>query len=296
MDLDGLRSSLADRLTPLGFEPRAQLKSFVRKRGGGVHRVVLGAGRAIRPSLVYEDAPTRKLEKGWTAGGPLGAADFGPEEGLEEGIASSAAAYVDYLVKRVRFFDLFDVPEALLGEVSRRYVPGFLAPRVVIPFLRARVGASGVSAYAAALLAGRPELAPAYATVLSQDEAAPDREGDHGTQLACGVRAHGADLPVVPPATVQSKLATSRHLRCFFGRQLRAWGETEAAHLLARVGDEPIQAAYARQKTLGASLVDRIDAASLVLELATGEKRAPRRAEPKPRLFQYHARMAEPFA
>lgn len=302
------RVMLARRLAPLGFEARARHQSLVRKRGKDVHRVEFRSRRDWEslasewPSLFVEDAATRKLVKGWRAGGSLGQEDFGGEGRPSAADAQDPSTLAAFCFERLSFFDWMDDPEAVLRDVSARYVLGLTEPVQIAPYLRTRLGAEAVASYAQALLDGRPELAPAFLTELASlehaHEARLDGAGqlDHGAQLARVVHAYAEGRALhVPSGTVRSTLKTARHLRCFFGRQLRAWGETAIAHELHRVEDAAIQATYEREEEMRGRPLLREGAAGLVIELVTGTRRPPRNAEPKPRLFQYHSLMAEPF-
>lgn len=299
---DAFRARVADRLLPLGFVARAANKALVRKRGRNLHRVAFASSHHNAPGQVaawvrleHEDAATRRLARGWRAGGQLDGRELALELETNVAVATHADRLVETIVEQLAFFDLLEQPRIVAAEVMRRYVPGILDPDVVAPYLRAHLGAGAVIAYAAALLRGRPELAPAFVTALDEeDDGRPLR--DHGTQLAHAVRTHGGGArPDVPAGAVRSPAPAARSLRSFFGLQLRAWGEPAAAHALHAVGDDVIVHVQAAQQALAGPLVDSPDAARLALEAALGEDRAPRRRAPSPRLFQYHARH-EPFA
>ncbi len=298
------RVSLAERLRPLGFEARAQHKSLVRKVGKNLHRVDFTSSyrnapgyAVVWPALHFEDAATRKLLKGWRAGGLLSTGLFALSVPNNVAESADAAKLADVVVAELAFFDWMEDPAAVLREVSRRYVPGLLDPLTIAPFLRARLGVGAVHAYATALLTGRPELAPAFATELAAPDGTAEAPAnlDHGTLLARGVRAFGGGLSVaVPSDTVTSVAKTARHLRCFFGRQLRAWGEPRQAGELRRIGDDAIHAVRKQQEAFGPSIVDNKASARLILAL-TGDDRDPARQVPSPRLFQYHVLHAEPW-
>lgn len=294
------RARIAARVVPLGFVARAQNKALVRKQGKNVHRISFASSHYNTPGdvaafvhLDYVDAETRRLEAGWRAGGQVGDPTFSAP--LRTNVADSEQAdrLADAIAREVGFFDQFESPPAIASEVMRRYVPGLVDPEVVAPYLRAHLGEEVVISYADALLAGRPELAPAFVTAIASEHEDPQLR-DHGTQLARSVRQHGARrYPAVSPDTVRS--TKGRGLRCFFGRQLRAWGEPEAAHALRTVGDEELLRVHDAQKAIETPLVDSSAAARLALALALGVDRAPRRSRSSPRLFQYYA-LHEPFS
>lgn len=101
---------------------------------------------------------------------------------------------------------------------------------------------------------------------------------------------------MTPPSdAVTSSNVGAANLRCFFGRQLRAWGEVEAAGELRRVPDDRVLALRAAQEKLGGPIVDDVVYANIVLHAVAPKKSAPRRKAPSPRLFQYHV-LHEPFA
>lgn len=304
---EAFRAHLGERLVALGFEARAQGKSFVRKRGKNVHRVELQSsyrnapGYAVAwPSLVFEDAATRKLEKGWRAGGLLGGPSFGAIDAPRNvANADDAEALVSLVLERVSFFDWLETPERVRSDVSSRYVAGLVDPHLIVPYLHANLGEAAAEGYAACLLAGRPELAPAFLGASKEEsgERAGLAQADHGTQLARALRGPCTRLlDALPRDTACSRLAAARHLRCFFGRQLRAFGERAAAHALHRAEDEDVVGTHTAQKASKEPLTSSVEAARLALALATGEDRAPRRDAPVPRFFQYFAHHMDAFA
>ncbi len=112
-------------------------------------------------------------------------------------------------------------------------------------------------------------------------------------EMAPGWRAGGplggpafADAP--PAGTVECSDEAAASLRCFFGRQLRAWGEDGAARRLHRVADARVRAVHEEQAKLPGPAVDDPERARRLLREVTGETRPPRRRAPEPRLFQYH--------
>jgi hypothetical protein len=158
-----LHARLSRELGPLGFVARK--KAFVRKRGKSTHRIEMSSSHHNAPgsvaawiALTYVDAAVARVESGWRAGGQLGGAEF-----LDEPPVNVAdPAQVDVLVARIHarlgFFTLADDAPALLERARRGYVPGMLEPRVLVPYLVARIGTAAASSYASALLGGRPEL------------------------------------------------------------------------------------------------------------------------------------------
>ncbi len=279
------RASLAQTLAAHGFAPRARGAKLVRKRGRVTHAIELGSSHRNGPgdvtcfvSLAYEDASIEDFR----AGGTLSAEPFADQGSCN--IAIAADALTARIVARLSFFELLDDERATLAEVCRRYVPGFVAPRLVVRYLAARLGEEAVAQYARALLDGRPELWPAFLG------APTGSNPDHGTQLA---RASG--LRLTPPSgTVVSEIASSAHLRCFIGRQLRAWGEPGAAASLRRVEDGQIKELHDAQTALGEPITRSLEAARLAL-VCVGQRREPRQPRPSPELFQYHVLHA-PFA
>lgn len=80
------RVSIATRLGPFGFVPRAQTKALVRKKAKNTHRISFSSSHYNAPGhvaafvqLEYEDAETRRLVARWHAGGQL-AVGFSAEE------------------------------------------------------------------------------------------------------------------------------------------------------------------------------------------------------------------------
>jgi hypothetical protein len=300
---DEFRARIARDLVPRGFAVRARGASLVRKRGKNTHRIDFSSSHKNAEGYVvcwvgpfFEDAAVRKTEKGWRAGGLLTGPAFAEEGSTNVAVPADADALAERIVQHLAFFDLLEDPARVLVEVRRRYVPGLVAPVVVVPYLRARLGAGAVSEYASALLAARPELWPAFASTRAGSAATTHGVAlaDHGTQLAMVITAAEESALKVPADVVTSNQPPARSLRCFFGRQLRAWGEPAAAAELRSVGDEDILRARAAQDALGEPIVDSVAAARLVLHLAAREDRLPARPAPSPRLFQYHV-LHEPF-
>lgn len=297
------RARLASVLLPLGFEVRARRATLVRKRGGATHRIELSSSHHNRPgdvtcwvTLRHEDRVVRAVSPGWVAGGGLGLAPFSNGDPLPKNVADSrdASALIALVLERLAFFDVMDDPQAVLGRVSVGYFPGLVDPILIVPYLRAHLGAGAVGAYASALLGGRPELWPAIAGHAAAPEQ-PDVFADHGTQLAGALSAAELAALEVPSDVVRSTERQAKALRSHFGLQLRAWGEPEAAAFLRRCDDRAIVSTRESVQGLPDSSVTSLDAARLVLSLACGEDRAPRRSAPEPRFYQYYAGHA-PFA
>lgn len=285
--------SLADRvraqLEAAEFKALASGGRFVRKRDRTRHRVEFSGAGGAQPSLIFEDAVVRRLVPDWRAGGPLS----GPAFALD--LPSAQPRLARTLVEQLSFFDWLESPEAVGHDVSCRYVAGFIDPALIVPYLVAHLGPNGVERYAAGLLAGRSELTPAFASELRARGRTVDRAADHGTQLAQALRRFVPGVrPALPDGVCPSTSAAARNLRCFFGRQLRAWGEPGCAQALARVDDETIQRLHGAQLALRTPVTSSVEAVRLVMA-AVGTERAPRVAAPSPRFFQYHARHLAPF-
>ena len=244
----------------------------------------------VWPALWFEDAATRKLVKGWRAGGSLIGPEFAFDAPTNVASPADADALDRLVVSAIEFFDWLEDPGAVLREVSRRYVRGLVEPLVITPYLRVHLGEDATYTYAEALLRGRPELAPAYLTAIEGGH-----EGyDHGTRLANALATHVRPRVELPSDMVPAPVRTAG-LRDDIGLQLRAWGEVEAAHALRRAIDDDITRVRAMQTSQAENMVDSVRAARLALTLALGVDRAPRRDAPSPRLFQYHANHVQPF-
>ncbi len=297
--MEEFRARLAAKLIPLGFEVRAKGARLCRKRAQTAHRIELSSSHRNQPAdvtcwvtLLHEDKATRAAVRGWTAGGGLGLAPFSTGEPLPTNVADpeEAQALLELVLARLRFFDVMDDPAAALRAVSSGYLPGFVDPVVVVPFLRARLGTDAVRTYASALLGARQELWPAFIGYDSDAEPETPRLADHGTQLGLALAPGETLEPLRAPAdVVRSSQRSAKALRSHFGLQLRAWGEPEAACLLRRIDDEAIASARAAIDALADSTVTSVSAARLALTLATGEDRLPRRTAPSPQFFQYYS-------
>jgi hypothetical protein len=140
------------------------------------------------------------------------------------------------------------------------------------------------------LLGGRPELWPAVAgREDSRDARQPNVLTDHGTQIAGALSDAELAALEVPSDVVCSTERQAKALRSHFGLQLRAWGEPAAAALLRRCDDRAIVSTRESVQALADSSVTSSEAARLVLSLACGEDRAPRRSAPEPKFYQYYA-------
>lgn len=296
------RARVAAALAPLGFSPRAQGARFVRRRGRVVEAVELSSSHRNTPddvtchvALIVQDPAVRARQPHWRAGGLLDA--LAPGDPLPQNVAdpAQADALLARLLEGLALFDLAADPDRVAAEVGRRYVPGFVEPAVVVPYLSVRLGPDAARTYAASLLEHRHELWPAFASAqaglpMSRGHARPDQ----GTELAEALAAHAPGPPLpAPPDTAPCGDLADANLRCFLGRQLRAWGEPEAARLLRRAPDERIREVRRAQEQRGFS-VDDPGAAALAMEAATGEPSPPRREAPRPRYFQYFV-LHEPF-
>jgi hypothetical protein len=286
-------NALADRvgpqLAPLAFTALASGRAFVRKRGKNRHRVEFSGPDGVIPSLVFEDAAVRQLVKDWRAGGVL----TGPAFAFELG--SNQVKVAAFILAQLSFFEWLEMPETVARDVACRYVPGFIDPSSIVPYVMRHLGPDGVERYATGLLSGRSELAPAFISELRTPTSTASRNADHGTQLAQALRRFApAVRPNVPDGVVPSPSPLGRNLRCFFGRQLRAWGEPAAARALSGLDDETIQRLYRSQAAIRTPVTKSVEAVQLVLA-AVDADRPPALEAPDPRFFQYHARHVTPF-
>jgi hypothetical protein len=248
-------------------------------------------------ALWVTDPRVARAESGWRAGGHLGGPEFCDEPPTNVADPMQATELVERIRRRLSFFDLIEDPLSLHRAACLRYVPGLITPQVLVPYLFVHLGPEAAASYGSALLRGRPELWPAF--VGAPHQAARHNPGlpDHGTQLALQLAKHGLGLAGTgPPAdAVVSTDPVAASLRAFFGLQLRAWGEVDAAALLCRVSDERIQAIRSEQEKLDGPAVDSAPRVNVLLRAVIGEVRAPRRSAPAPRFFQYHV-LHGPFA
>jgi hypothetical protein len=296
-----LRARIAEDLAPLGFTSTA--RAYVRKRGTVRHEIGVQSSHYNSPAEVrwqlvfaYVDRRVGAIAPDWRAFGRLASSPLvEPEPGnLVE--PAQAARLCEVVRANVAYFDLLDDAARAFAEVCRRYVPGFVEPAMVVPYLVARIGVEAADAYARALLAARPELGPAFASARAGGMKKGPAQPDHGTQLARALAAHGAGAGVATPDDVaRSERLEAASYRSHVGLSLRAWGEPEAAASLRRLDDAAMAALQKRQAAVkDAAPVDSVEAATLAIEAATGTRRPPRRAKPEPRLAQYAELMA-PF-
>lgn len=296
-----LRARIAEDLAPLGFTSTA--RAYVRKRGTVRHEILVGSSHYNTPTDVrwelvfgYTDRKIAAIAPDWRAHGHLAASPLA-EPAPENLVDPVQAARLREVVRaNVAYFDLLDDAPRAFAEVCRRYVPGFVEPAMVVPYLVTRVGVDAADAYARALLAARPELAPAFASARAGGMKKGRAQPDHGTQLARALAAHGAGASVPTPTDVaRSERLEDANGRSHVGLSLRAWGEPEAAAALRRLDDEAIAALQKRRAAVeDGPPVDSVEAAKLAIEAVTGTRRPPRRAKPEPRLAQYAELMA-PF-
>lgn len=290
---------LAAELEPLGFVARR--KALVRRRGPTAHRIEFTSSHRNAPgdvtcwiALVAKDARIARIEPAWQAGGELGGPAFFDEPPRNVADPTQADELVGRVRRRLALFNLLDDAPAIQAAVSRRYVPGLVAPGGVVPYLLARLGPDAVAGYAGALLQGRPELWPGFLGA-GRPRGRTNAFPDQGTELALALTKYGVEFTAEPPAdAVASSNLAAAHLRGFFGLMLRAWGEVDAAGNLRRISDERVKATRARQKQLGTPVVDDVAHAGLVLQELMRDP-LPLRKAPAPRLFQYHVLHA-PFA
>jgi hypothetical protein len=274
--------ALADRLATILLDrnfKRSGSTSFTRRRGTSTDRVAID--KAGRVSLAITDRAVAALAEHWSAGGPLDENTFREIPELDITVPASATRLVTLITKELPFFDLAAAPAKLLAAAQRRYVPGFVAPTTIAPYLRVHLGPEAVGTYADGMLRGRPELWPAFVGKLGTSGGV---QPDHGTELArmLATLAPSHTIAAPPRGTVTCTDLRAANLRAHFGLQLRAWGEPDAAGLLRRVDDAAIRALYSERTT-----VDDRDYAARVLHAATGEKRRPARTKPTPRYYQY---------
>jgi hypothetical protein len=294
------RDRLGHELAARGFVARAGGAAFIRTAAQGTHRVELSSSHHNVPgdvschvALLVLDPAIEALEPGWRAGGGLTTDAFADD--LDPNIAdlAQADALLAHVLRRLAFFDLLDDAPALLEAASRGYVPGACSPRIVVPHLRARLGAAAAGRYAEALLRGRPELWPSClgASAPRQRRTRPSSAlPDHGTELAQLLARHAPDDAPSPPAgTASSTNLSQGNYRSFLGLMLRAWGEPEAAGHLRTFDDAAIKRLQAEQERLAGAVFEP-GRARQVLSAVTGEQRAPRRDQPTPKFFQYAAR------
>lgn len=294
---DAFHRRVAAALAPHGFVASASATRLKRKVGARTDLIDFSSSHYNAPgsavcfvALHVEDARVRKQVKGWRTGGVLTGPHVAAEVPTNVAVQADADRLLAEILDRLAFFELLAAPERALAEVRRRYVPGFLQPIVIAPYLATHLGAASVRAYAEAVLAARPELWPGFLGPAKAAARTADLLADHGAQLAVALAGEATQL--APPAgTARAGASIAAHQRDFVGLQLRAWGEPEAAAALARLDDAAVAALRDAQEALGTPLTTDRQAARLALA-ATGADRAPRRKAPSPVHFQYHARHA----
>jgi hypothetical protein len=282
------REQLEARFRSLGFEPRKDGR-IVRRQGTVTDEAhILWSGPDESPPwarLTSLSVKDRAIGRGWSAGGPLDRPHFDvtPKQ-WNLGTAKAVATFEKHVTSALSFFTLAANAERLLELVSTRYVGGFVAPSVVVPYLHARLGQEAVATYAAGLLGGRNELWPAF---LGKPALKPGYVADHGTQLAIAiaeVAPREKSSLTAPRDAVKSRDLSSANLRSFVGLQLRAWGVPNAAQRLRTLDDGAVKALFAAQNEIGED-VDNQSTARLALRAVRG--RGTLRARPTPRFFQY---------
>ncbi len=101
-----------------------------------------------------------------------------PDVSLQVATARGATSLIRHIVGALALFDLLDDAPRALEEVSVRHVTGIVDPDVFVPYLVARLGRGHAAGYARALLAGRPELWPAFASIPEEGETVRPDHGD----------------------------------------------------------------------------------------------------------------------
>lgn len=303
------RASVARALAPLGFRALAENKALRRNAGRGVvESVEFSASHNNGPSsavcwvaLVVTDKGIERVAPGWRAGGGLGTASFGDEVSCDLAEAGTHDALLAHVLMRAAFFDLLRDASAVLDAATRGPIRGFTEAARIVPYLHVRLGPDAVARYAEGLLAGRPELWPAFVGGVNVlPSALPGPSLDEGTALGVESLRFGppgfarALADAAPPGVAASVRREAAHLRSFLGLQLRAWGEAEHTPRLARLSDDAVLAVYARQKQTGES-VDDVRLVRTLLDALPGAPSFPRRVACSPRFFQYLAR-AEPWS
>jgi len=300
------RADVARVLAARGFKALAKDMTLRRTASKGVvESVRFSASHRNGPlsamcwvALLVTDKAIERACPGWKAGGDLGTDAFGEQASFDLAEEGRAGALRSLVVERTAFFDLVRDPGAVLEAAVRGPIPGLLEPERLGPYLQVRLGPDAVARYAEGLLAGRPELWPAFVgTVSGLLEPAPTRRLDHGTSLAVEAltrapsgfaRDLAARAPqgVAPCATLEAA-----HRRHHLGLQLRAWGEAEHTPRLARLDDAALESIFLRIQEPRLP-VDHPALIALLLAGLPGAPTTPRRDQPTPRYFQYTARAA----
>lgn len=285
---------MAKTFEPLGFKSQAKGNEFVRKQGKNRHRIQLDlrdteGGISVTTSMTFFDGLVRKTEKHWEASVGLGETPLVERQWSDVKSDEDVSMLVARIAGGLDYFTLFESPERVFEEVSRRYLPGLVTPLGVAPYLRLHLGDDAVLSYVEWMLANRPELWPSFA---AGAPAGTSYLSDHGSQLAAVAKKTATQLEP-PRDTAATDDRAPRSLRDFFGLQLRAWGEPAAAAKLRVVPDASIVATRKAQEGLKEILVDSPKATRVLLQLV-GEDRDPTQEKPMPRYFQYHV-LHRPF-
>ena len=302
------RAEVARALLPHGFKALAEDKTLRRAASRGVvESVQFSASHRNSPvtavcwvALSVTDKAIERVTPGWRAGGELGAAAFGDEVSFDLAEPGRHEALLAHVLERTAFFELLRAPAALLEAASRGPVPGLLEPWRIAPYLHVRLGPDAVARYAEALLAGRPELWPAFmGAVAARPDGVAGTRLDDGSSLAVEAARLGppgfarALAEAAPRGVAPSTHREAAHLRSHLGLQLRAWGEAEHTPRLAQLDDDAVRALFAAQRATQLP-ADAPELVALLLAALPGAPSSPRRAAPSPRWSQYAAR-AEPW-
>lgn len=300
------RDDVARALAPLGFKALAQNMTLRRSPSRGVvESVSFSASHRNGPhsavcwiALVVTDKAIAQVCPGWQAGGGLDSIFFAEETSFDLAEAGRAEALEALVLERTAFFDLLRQPDAVLEAASRGPVPGLLEPARIGPYLQVRLGPESVARFAEAMLAGRPELWPAFLGVVQGlMPPQPADRLDHGSSLAVEALTRAPagfarDLAGRAPAgVVACEQPEAGHLRHHLGLQLRAWGEADQTPGIARLDDATVRSIFERVRASGLP-VDHPSHIALLLAHLPGAPRTPRREAPTPRYFQYTARAA----
>lgn len=300
------RDEVARALAARGFVALARNMTLRRSPSRGVvESVRFSASHRNGPhsavcwiALHVTDKAIARVCPDWQAGGTLGTEAFGDETSFDLAEEGRARALEEFVVEQTAFFDLLQQPSAVLEAVSRGPLPGLLEPARIGPYLQVRLGPEAVARFAEAMLAGRPELWPAFLGVVQELMPSPSaRRLDHGSSLAIesldrAPAGFARDLAArAPDGVVAATHPEAGHLRHHLGLQLRAWGEEDQTPRLARLDDATVRSVVERMRASGLP-VDHRSHIELLLAHLPGAPRTPRREAPTPRYFQYTARAA----
>lgn len=292
---------LAKELAEDGFFAKRSGKLLVRAGALGEHRIDLTSSHRNAPGdvtcwvgLSFKDVKVAKLDAAWHAGGGLALEPFADEPPTNVADAAEASALIAHVRSRLSFFALLEDPDATLEAVCRRFVPGLLHPAQVAPYLRVHGGVTAVDRYARALLDGCPEIWPGFASTASGAPPRGSARPDSGSELATMLATHAPGAEIEAPGdVVRTEDRGAANLRCFYGLELRAWGEAPIATMLRSLDDERVLALSRAHGRLELP-IDSPKHVQLTLA-ALGVERSPARDRPAPAHFQYRARHA-PFA